>query len=57
MKKIDFETNMGSGYIEYTNRDETGKNNTFDVVVDEVYSFYSEEDVIQDIESNIYKYI
>ena len=57
MKKIDFETNMGSGYIEYTNRDETGKNDTFDVVVDEVYSFYSEEDVIQDIESNIYKYI
>jgi hypothetical protein len=57
MKKIDFETNMGSGYIEYTNRDETGKNDTFDVVVDEVYSFYSEEDVIQDIKSNIYKYI
>jgi hypothetical protein len=57
MKKIDFETNMGSGYIEYTNRDETGKNDTFDVVVDEVYSFYSEEDVIQDIKSEIYKYI
>ena len=57
MQKIEFETNMGCGYIEYTSRDETGKNDTFDVVVEEVYYFYSEDDVIADVENNIYKYI
>jgi hypothetical protein len=57
MKRIEFETDMGSGYIEYTHRDDTFKNDTFDVIVDEVYSFYSEDDVIADIETNIYKYI
>ena len=57
MKKIDFEVTEGSGYIEYTSRDETGKNDTFDIVVEEVYSFYSEDDVIAYIERNIYKYI
>ena len=57
MKKIDFEVTEGSGYIEYTSRDETGKNDTFDIVVEEVYSFYSEDDVIAYVERNIYKYI
>jgi len=57
MQKIEFETNMGCGYIEYTRRDDTGRNDTFDVVVEDVYSFYSEDDVIADIECNIYKYI
>jgi hypothetical protein len=57
MKKILFETDMGSGYIEYTHRDSTFKNDTFDIIVEEVYSFYSEDDVIADIEINIYKYI
>jgi hypothetical protein len=57
MKRIEFETDRGSGYIEYTHRDDTFKNNTFDVVVEEVYSFYSEDDVIADVESNIYKYL
>ena len=57
MKRIDFETDMGSGYIEYIPRDDTFKNDTFDVIVDEVYSFYSEDDVIADVEKNIYKYI
>lgn len=56
-KKIDFETNMGSGYIIYTHRDDTYKNDTFDIIVEEVYSFYTEDDVIKDIEENIYKYI
>ncbi len=54
---IYFETDMGSGYIDYTHRDDTFKNNTFDVIVEEVYSFYKEEDIIEDIEKNIYKYI
>jgi hypothetical protein len=57
MKRIDFETDFGSGYIEYTHRDDTFKNDTFDIIVEEVYSFYTEDDVIQDIEKNIYKYI
>ena len=57
MKKIKFETDMGIGYIEYTHRDDTFKNDTFDVIVEEVYSFYSEDNVIEDIERNIYKYI
>ena len=57
MKKIEFEVAEGSGYIEYISRDETGKNNTFDIIVEEVYSFYSEEDVIACVERNIYKYI
>jgi hypothetical protein len=57
MKIIKFETDLGSGYIEYINRDQTGRNDTFDVVVEEVYSFYSEDNVIADIEKNIYKYI
>lgn len=57
MKRIEFETELGSGYIEYTHRDDTFKNDTFDIIVEEVYSFYSEDDVIHDIEKNIYKYI
>jgi hypothetical protein len=57
MKWILFETDRGSGYIEYTHRDDTFKNDTFNVVVEEVYSFYSEDDVIADVESNIYKYL
>ena len=57
MITIDFETEMGSGQIEYTHRDDTFKNDTFDVIVDETYSFYTEDDVIADIERNIYKYI
>jgi hypothetical protein len=57
MKRIEFETDRGSGYIEYTRRDDTFRNDTFDVIVEEVYSFYSEDDVISDIENNIYKYI
>lgn len=57
MKQVAFETDMGSGYIEYINRDETGKNDTFEVVVEEVYSFYTEDQVIDNIEKNIYKYI
>ena len=57
MKTIHFETDMGSGYIEYTHRDDTFKNDTFDIIVEEVYSFYTEDDVINDIEKNIYKYI
>jgi hypothetical protein len=57
MKIIYFETDMGSGYIEYTHRDDTFKNDTFDVIVEEVYSFYDEDDVVADVEKNIYKYI
>ena len=57
MKKIEFEVTEGSGYIEYISRDETGKNDTFDIIVEEVYSFYSEDDVIAYVERNIYKYI
>jgi hypothetical protein len=57
MKRIDFETDMGSGYIEYIHRDDTFKNDTFDVIVEEVYSFYDEDDVVADVEKNIYKYI
>jgi hypothetical protein len=57
MKKIEFEVTEGSGYIEYISRDETGKNDTFDIVVEEVYSFYSEDDVIAYVERNIYKHI
>lgn len=57
MKIIEFETDMGIGRIEYTHRDDTFKNDTFDVIVEEVYSFYTEDDVIADIEKNIYKYI
>lgn len=56
-KRIDFEVSEGSGYIEYTSREETGKEATFDIVVEEVYSFYSEDDVIAYVERNIYKYI
>jgi len=55
--RIDFETDLGSGYIEYTHRDDTFKNDTFDVIVEETYTFYTEDDVIKDIETNIYKYI
>jgi len=54
---VKFETDMGSGEIEYTHRDETFKNDTFEVYVEETYSFYTEEDVIYDVERNIYKYI
>lgn len=57
MKKVSFETDLGSGYIEYINRDETYKNLIFDVIVEETYSFYTEDDVIADIEKNIFKYI
>jgi hypothetical protein len=54
---VKFETDMGSGEIEYIHRDETFKNDTFEIYVEETYSFYKEEDVIYDIERNIYKYI
>jgi hypothetical protein len=57
MKRIEFETDLGSGYIEYTHRDDTFKNDTFDVIVEDIYSFYTEDDVIADIEKNIYKYL
>jgi hypothetical protein len=57
MRKIEFETDMGSGYIEYIRRDDTGKNDTFDVIVEETYLWYDEDAVVADIESNIYKYI
>ena len=57
MKRIAFETDLGSGYIEYTHRDDTFKNDTFDVIVEETYLCYTEDDVISDIEKNIYKYI
>jgi hypothetical protein len=57
MKRIEFETDMGSGYIEYTRCDDAFVNDTVDVIVEEVYSFYSEDDVVSDIEKNIYKYI
>lgn len=57
MRRIAFETDLGSGYIEYTHRDDTFKNDTFDVIVEDIYSFYTEDQVIADIEKNIYKYI
>lgn len=57
MKRIEFETELGSGYIEYTHRDDTFKNDTFDVIVEDTYLWYTEDDVISDIEKNIYKYI
>ena len=57
MRRIAFETDLGSGYIEYTHRDDTFKNDTFDVIVEDIYSFYTEDQVIADIERNIYKYI
>jgi len=57
MRTIDFETEMGSGQIEYTHRDDTYKNDTFEIYVHETYRPYTEDDVIADIERNIYKYI
>ena len=54
---IQFETDKGSGYIEYIHRDDTFRNDSYDVIVEETYSFYSEQDVIDEIESNIYKYL
>jgi len=54
---IDFETDMGSGCIKYIHKDDTFKNDTFDIIVEDTYSFYTEDDVIADIEKNIYKYI
>jgi hypothetical protein len=57
MRTINFETEMGSGQIEYIHRDDTFKNDTFEIYVEETYSFYTEEDIIYDIERNIYKYI
>lgn len=54
---IQFETDKGSGYIEYTHRDDSFRNDSFDVIVEETYGFYSEQNVIDEIESNIYKYI
>jgi hypothetical protein len=57
MQKIEFETDMGCGYIEYIRRDDTGKNDTFDVVVEETYLGYDEDAVVADIENNINKYI
>lgn len=57
MRTINFETEMGSGQIEYIHRDDTFKNDTFEIYVEETYSFYTEEDVIYDIERNIYKYL
>ena len=57
MKTIQFETDLGSGYIEYIHRDDTFKNDTFDVIVEDIYSSYTEDQVIADIEKNIYKYI
>lgn len=57
MKVIPFETDLGSGYIEYTHRDDMFRNDTFDVIVEETYSFYTEDHVIADIENNIFKYI
>lgn len=56
MRTIQFETELGSGYIEVIDRSDE-KNLTFDVIVEEVYFFYKEEDVIADIEKNIYKYL
>jgi hypothetical protein len=57
MRRINFETEMGSGQIEYIHRDDTFKNDTFEIYVEETYSFYTEQDVIYDIERNIYKYL
>lgn len=57
MKRIEFETDMGCGYIEYICRDDTGRNDTFDVIVEETYLWYDEDAVVADIENNIYKYI
>ena len=57
MRTINFETEMGSGQIEYIHRDDTFKNDTFEIYVEETYSFYTEEDVIYDIERNIHKYL
>lgn len=57
MKRVSFETDLGSGYIEYLNRDETYKNLSFDVIVEETYDWYTEDDVIADVERNIFKYI
>lgn len=56
MRTIQFETELGIGYIEVIERNDA-RNLTFDVIVEEVYSFYKEEDVIADIEKNIYKYL
>jgi len=55
--RISFETDLGSGYIEYINRDETYKNLLYDVIVEETYDWYTEDDVIADVERNIFKYI
>lgn len=57
MRIVSFETDLGSGYIEYINRDETYKNLSFDVIVEETYDWYTEDDVIADVERNIFKYI
>jgi len=57
MEKIPFETEMGSGYIIYTHRDDTFKNDTTEIIVEETYEYFTEDDVIEDIEKNIYSYI
>lgn len=56
VEKIPFENNFGNGYIEVTGN-KYERNTTFEVVVEETYKWYSEEDVIGEVESNIYKYL
>jgi hypothetical protein len=55
--KKEFETKGGSGYLLITKRDETGRNDTYDIIVEEVYTFHNEDEVIRQVESDIYKYL
>lgn len=57
MEFIKFDTELGWGYIEFTKRDNTGRNDTYTIIVDEVYGEATEEQVIEDIEDNLFNYI
>jgi len=55
--KVDFENDFGCGYIEITKWNQYGRNDSYEVIVEDTYKFYSEEDVINSVESTIYKYL
>lgn len=57
MPRINFENEYGSGYIEHIHRDEFFRNDTYDIIIEEVYDNYTEEDVEKYVEDNIYIYM
>lgn len=54
---VTFETQKGSGVIECIIRDETGRNNTFDVIVEDTFEGFTEEQVYDEINDNILDYV